>query len=113
MNANEIVDILLEGPMTPDEFIEGNPEMLHSLTIEWDRVGLDGGVPIYLWDSGCYTYIGTIRQSDSFFIPYEVNPDYIPGGVHRMRYVMASPVRYEEPLQAALALKKEWEKTRR
>ena len=110
MNAVGIVDILLETGLTPEEFIGSNPEMLHSMTIEYDRIGHDNGVPVYLWSGGMYDYIGTIRQGEKGWYAWEVNPKYEPGGRHKYRYVVRHTT-LGSPSEAAAELKQEWEKS--
>jgi len=72
MNAAEIVDILLEGWIDPEEFVNANPEMFATFTFH----PFHNMFEVKRWEDGSYYYIGSVRQDpvDKTWYAHEVPP---------------------------------------
>jgi len=84
MNAARIVDFLLEGDLTPEEFFASNPELLADY--EFTPYSRYGYFEVKRWVSGMYNYLGSVVYTQGAWYPYEVAP-----GLNRSHKHIVSP----------------------
>ena len=106
MNANEIVDILIETGLSPDEFISGNPDIT-----AYFEFGIDlarNKFSVKRWSDGSYYYIGKVGHDTSaeLWYAYEVPP---VGRLNHSHIIPDAPFR-KSRIEAAKDLWKHYER---
>lgn len=91
MNAERIVEALLEGELTPEEFLASAPDLLaHYEFIPFDRSTLE----VKRWSGGMYDYIGKVMRADNGgWFAYCVAPGLKRGMSYRTTDVKLRPTK--------------------
>ena len=101
MNAAEIVSILLEDDITPEEFLKGAKHIL-----SWYEFGIGvaaGESEVKRWYGGSYDYLGSVMFiKGKGWYPYKIAPGYGQGRHHS--YVAKVARYYATREEAARAL---------